>query len=78
MKKTIPSKLVMVCDICKKDDSTTRFRAAGELHIKQHALDYQGSPCANGDMKIDICDTCLPKIITAINARAQTIRDHGE
>lgn len=78
MRTTIPARLVKTCDICKKDDSTTRFRADGELHIKQHALDYQGSPCANGDMKIDICDTCLPKIITAINARAQNIRETGE
>ena len=78
MKKTIPAKYVMVCDVCQKDDSQVSFRIAGELHIKQHALDYQGSPCACGDMKFDVCDKCMPKLIVAINARVQNIRDTGE
>lgn len=78
MKKTIPETVVIVCDVCHKTEPSVSFVKSGGLHIYQHALDYQGSPCACGDMKFDVCDICLPKLIVAINARARTIRDHGE
>ena len=78
MKKVTQPKYVMVCDVCLLDDSQVSFRSAGEIHIKQHALDNQGSPCACGDRKFDVCDKCMPKLVTAINIRAHTIRISGE
>jgi len=38
------------------------------LTLNAHALDMQGSPCADATRKLDLCDSCLYKVGKAIDA----------
>lgn len=71
----IPAKKIVTCDICKrvcdnKLDGVLR-RQSGILMVKRDALDWYGSPVANGDFTFDLCDSCLDEIIAAINEIAK-------
>lgn len=76
--QTIPAQTVVTCDCCKVTCTRSlgpgRRVAEGRLTIKQHALDYLGDPAADGSLTLDLCDSCLFKINTAINAVAIEIR----
>ena len=77
--KTIPARTETICDVCQAVCSGSlgkgRRVQEGRLLVEQHALDYQGSPCARGDIEFDLCDDCLNKIIKALNARIEGIRN---
>ncbi len=64
--KIIPAKKEVTCDICKRNCEGIR-RQDGHIDIHRHALDYQGMPCADGSLKIDLCDNCLGDVCKAIN-----------
>ena len=36
--------------------------------LKAHALDMQGSPCADATRKLDLCDSCLWHVGKAVDA----------
>lgn len=70
--KTIPEKRVLICDVCGTTDETPfRFQTRAHLTLKQDALDYQGSPCADATRRLDLCDNCASRI-------AGFIRDEQE
>lgn len=72
MTKTIPAQTIVTCDICLEAGNR---KQEGKLIIKQHAIDYMGTPCANGDVEFDLCDECLNGVREAINAYAQTRKE---
>lgn len=43
-------------------------RQEGMLTLKAHALDMQGSPCADATQRRDLCDKCLYLVGKAIDA----------
>ena len=74
----IPEKFEIICDSCKrlcdnKLDGVLR-RQSGVLFIKMSALDWYGSPVANGDVSFDLCDECLNRLIIVINNELESIR----
>ena len=38
------------------------------LNLKQAALNYQGEPCADGSVRLDLCPPCRDKVVAAINS----------
>ncbi len=70
--KTIPARLVITCDRCGVEThqslGTGRRRRKGVLSIESDGLDALGDPCCNANRSIDLCDDCLFKIETAIEA----------
>lgn len=72
--KTIPAQTIKTCDACGVVMDGRNSRQDGALTLKAHALDMQGSPCADATRKLDLCDVCLyavgKAVDTAIAARA--------
>ena len=66
--KTIPAQTIKTCDVCGVVADKKNAHQEGQLTLKRHILDYQGHPCADGTASFDLCDRCLQKISTAINA----------
>ena len=66
--KTVPTHTIKTCDVCGVVADKCNARQDGRLTLKRHILDYQGSPCADGTVVFDLCDTCLQKVSIAINA----------
>ena len=72
----IPSKKYTTCDCCEREcgkDGCWRQQNGGLL-IKRDLLDFQGSPCASGNVSIDLCDSCLEKISNVVNKTCADIR----
>ena len=63
-KRTIPARTINVCDCCgvTDEDGIRRFVMECRVQVFKHALDYQGSPVANGGWIWDLCDTCATRI----------------
>lgn len=72
--KTIPAKTIVICDACGKECQTGERRHNARLTLKQDALDYQGSPCADATSHFDLCDGCLPPVREAVNEAMDTLR----
>ena len=68
MTTNVPASVIVSCDSCGRLCSDCNRRQSGGLILKQDALDYQGSPCANGSRTFDLCDDCLEKMRVAVNA----------
>lgn len=64
---TIPSCSEYKCDVCGKTVGKTGGKWA-VLNLKQAALDYQGEPCADGSVRLDLCPPCRDRIVAAINS----------
>jgi len=76
--QVIPQQVIITCDCCKvtctRSFGPGRRVAEGRVTVKQHALDFQGSACADGTVTFDLCDSCLSAVSKAINDTAQAIR----
>jgi hypothetical protein len=65
---TIPAKTLKTCDRCGVTMDGKNSSQEGALHIKAHALDWQGMPCADASRKLDLCNRCLYDVCAAIDA----------
>lgn len=65
--KTIPSQIIKSCDRCGVTMDGKNSRQEGGLVLKAHALDMQGSPCADATRTLDLCDSCLCKVTKALD-----------
>ena len=74
----IPESRITLCDCCNcRCDKTLGYGRRvqeGRIDIKQHALDMLGSPAACGDISLELCDSCLNRITTAMNNEMRIIR----
>jgi hypothetical protein len=66
--KTIPAQTIKTCDCCQVEMDRCNSHQDGALVLKAHALDTQGSPCADATRKLDLCDSCLYRVEKAIDA----------
>lgn len=68
--KTIPAKLVVMCDRCGLETHQSlgpgRRRRKTVLTMEGEGLDNLGDPCCNAHKQWDLCDDCWLKIETAI------------
>lgn len=65
--KTIPAQTIKTCDCCGIVVDRKNGRQEGGLVLKAHALDMQGSPCADATRKLDLCDRCLYDVTKAVD-----------
>ncbi len=78
--RTIPKRDEVTCDVCgvlctdEHGNAKANRRQSGQFYIKQAALDYLNQPVACGDIKFDLCDTCLNKLIKKLNEEISSIR----
>ena len=72
MREQIPEKTIITCDACRSSEEPRKHNA--HLIIKRDALDACGRPCANANVKIDLCDSCHDRISAAVNAETNHIR----
>lgn len=74
--RTVPAEKVVTCDCCRKDVGAPGVKRSrsGELHVLRDALDFQGYVCADASIKLDLCDSCLNIIATAINQACEAVR----
>jgi len=74
--KIIPEIKVVVCDCCQREVGTLGVwrKQSGSLILNRDSLDYQGYPCASGNIKLDLCDNCLSCISDAINSACDKVR----
>lgn len=66
--KTIPAQTIKTCDCCDVVMDGRNSRQDGTLMLKAHALDMQGSPCADATRKLDLCDSCMWHVGKAVDA----------
>lgn len=66
--KTIPAQTIKTCDCCDVVIDKRNGVQEGGITIKAHALDMQGSPCADATRKMDLCDRCLYDVGKAVDA----------
>ena len=65
--KTIPARTIKTCDCCGVEIKATNGCKEAKLTLKQHALDMQGSACADATCILDLCDGCAWTVSEAIN-----------
>jgi uncharacterized cysteine cluster protein YcgN (CxxCxxCC family) len=69
--KIIPQAIETYCDgcgaLCHDQLGPGRRKQRGVLALRRHALDFHDQPVASADVRADLCDECLTKIIRAIN-----------
>ena len=75
--KTIPAQTIKTCDCCQVVIDGSNSRQEGHLTLKAHALDMQGSPCADATRELDLCDSCLYHVGKAIDAAMAAQQDGG-
>lgn len=68
MRRNIPAKTEVVCDICQQVCSGLNYKKASILQVERNGLDYLGDPACKGDYTIDLCDKCDSLVEDAINA----------
>lgn len=66
--KTIPAQTVKTCDCCQVVMDGKTSRQEGHLTLEAHALDMQGTACADATRKLDLCDSCLYAVGKSIDA----------
>ena len=66
--KTIPAQTIKTCDCCGVVMDGRNSVKEGGLVLKAHALDTQGSPCADATRRLDLCDSCLYDVAKAVDA----------
>lgn len=80
--KHIPATTEVTCDccgvVCSGSFGPGRRVQEGRLLVKQHALDYLGSPAACGDVSFDLCDSCLGQVVKAVNSLFDEIREGSQ
>lgn len=65
--KTIPAHTIKTCDCCGSVMDSRNSVKEGGLVLKAHALDMQGSPCADATRRLDLCDSCLNDVAKAVD-----------
>lgn len=65
--KIIPEQKITTCDCCSRVLDRGNWRKEGKLIIRQHALDMQGSACADASVSLDLCDNCLYIVSKSVN-----------
>ena len=73
--RKIPATNEITCDACGGivGKGVTNIQS-GKLTLNQSALDWGGCPVADGSVVMDLCDSCLGKVASAINAVVKTIK----
>lgn len=64
--KTIPAQTIKTCDCCDVVMDGKNSRTEASMTLKAHALDMQGSPCADATRKLDLCDSCAYGVTKAV------------
>ncbi len=77
-KKIIPAQTIMTCDGCGVVMDARNSRQDGGLTLRAHALDMQGSQCADATRKLDLCDSCLYAVGKAIDAAISACAKGGQ
>lgn len=72
--KTIPAQIIKKCDCCDKVMDGYTARKEGMLTLQAHALDMQGSPCADATRRLDLCDSCLYKVGGALDETIAAVK----
>lgn len=65
--KSIPAQTIKTCDCCGVVMDSKTARQDGGLVLKADALDMHGIAVADASRRIDLCDTCLYVVGTAID-----------
>jgi len=73
-KKNIPARVIVTCDICKRNNDQTDFRKDARLLLQRCAMDMLSDPAAKGDVELDLCDDCEVRIAKAIISTGEAIR----
>jgi len=74
--EVIPEMRRVICDCCQREVNKQGVwrKQSGKLMLIRDLLDYQGSPCASGNITLDLCDNCLKRISDAINSACVSVR----
>lgn len=65
--KTIPAQTIKTCDCCGVVIDRGNSRKDASITLRSHALDMQGSPCADATRNLDLCDACAYSVAKAID-----------
>lgn len=68
VKTVIPEKVIITCDFCGDEITPQTHKKEAKLTLNRNALDYQGSPVADGSVSFDMCDKCEGNVATALNS----------
>lgn len=80
MLKTIPSKVMHICDVCGKEVegvNHSRPYMWSEMKIFRDAYDHLGNAVAKGDYHAYFCNTCSVLINGAVNDTINRIMNKG-
>jgi hypothetical protein len=66
-KTNVPARTVTYCDVCSVECAAQNQRHGGKMHLQRHGLDFQGNAVGSNDVDLDLCDSCLDKVVRAIN-----------
>lgn len=74
--KEIPALRIVICDCCRRECGPGGASRAegGALHLKRDGLDFSGAPVGDASVRLDLCDSCLNEIGSAINETCERIR----
>jgi hypothetical protein len=62
MKKMIPAREVLTCDVCDLECSPSMRKHECVMTFKANALDHLGYAVAGGVREYDLCDDCYSTI----------------
>ena len=80
-KRDIPARTVFKCDACGNEAelaSGLRPHGWSKLVLYRDALDFQGTPVADGTIRRDLCDDCTIQTVNAINSVKYCTEDHSD
>lgn len=78
-REKIPSKIVVTCDVCRREVGGTgpSYRQEIRLVFEQHALDFHGMAVGNGTVSFDLCDECGNQVRKAVNSEMAKLAPKG-
>lgn len=68
MRKEIPAKVEIFCDVCKEEIVGKNATHKGRIQISQNTFDMNGDCWGRNAVGLDLCDPCFIKIRDYINA----------
>ena len=69
--KIVPEQKTVICDNCKTDNTTGKFRMRAHFDFSGSALIYS-DPAAPPDFRIDLCDKCAIEFFNEWKAKCGT------
>jgi hypothetical protein len=76
--RDIPATRTIVCDGCGKTAEGSLPGDWAVLHVKQNALDWHGTACADASVRRELCAPCKSAVIEAMNAAIRALRTEGK